>query len=106
MPLFRDSRVRLYALAMLLLGSGVCDWPAHAQDAKSEGRAQLILSNLPPKKSQAYKDLLALAGKDVNGQLLGFTKSEMWSMPSSRIESVLRKGETLGVRMVRLAPDW
>jgi len=106
MRFFRNSLVGLFALAMSLLGSGVCDWPAHTQDAQSESRAQLILSNLPPKKSQAYKDLLALAGKDVNGQLLGFTKSEMWSMPSSRIESVLRKGETLGVRMVRLAPDW
>jgi hypothetical protein len=106
MRFFCNSRVGLYALAMSLLGSGVCDWPAHAQDAQSEGRAQLILSNLPPKKSQAYKDLLALAGKDVNGQVLGFTKSEMWSMPSSRIESVVRKGETLGVTMVRLASDW
>jgi hypothetical protein len=106
MRFFGKSRVGLYALAMLLLGSGVSDWPAHAQDAKSEGRAQLILSNLPPKNSQAYKDLLALAGKDVNGQLLGFTKSEMWSMQSSRVESVVRKGETLGVKMVRLAPDW
>jgi hypothetical protein len=106
MCFFRNSLVGLYALAMSLLGSGVCDWAAHAQDAQSESRAQLILSNLPPKKSQAYKDLLALAGKDVNGQVLGFTKSEMWSMPSSRIESVLRKGESLGVTMVRLAPDW
>jgi hypothetical protein len=53
-----------------------------------------------------YKDLLALAGKEVNGQVLGFTKSEVWSMPSSRVESVMRQGELLGVNVARLTRDW
>ena len=99
------SRLGFFALAMSFLGPGVYHRPARAQDA-SDGRSELILSNLPPHESQAYKDLLGLAGKDVNGQVLSFTKSEMWSMPSSRIESVIRKGDTLGVETVRLAPDW
>jgi len=50
--------------------------------------------------------LLGLAGKTANGQVLGFTQSEMWSMPTARIEDVIRHGETLGVKMTRLSADW
>lgn len=80
--------------------------PAVGQEARNDGRSELILSNLPPKGSKAYKDLLGLAGKTANGQVLGFTQSEMWSMPTSRIEDVIRHGETLGVKMTRLSADW
>jgi len=80
--------------------------PAVGQDARNDGRSELILSNLPPKGSKAYKDLLGLAGKTANGQVLGFTQSEMWSMPTARIEDVIRHGQTLGVRMTRLSADW
>ena len=80
--------------------------PGLAQDAKSEGRSELILQNLPPKGSKAYNDLLGRAGKTANGQVLGFTQSEMWSMPTSRIEDVIRQGEALGVKMTRLGTDW
>jgi hypothetical protein len=38
--------------------------------------------------------------------VLGFTQSEVWSMPSSRIDDVIRQGETLGVKMTRLGADW
>jgi hypothetical protein len=81
-------------------------WPASAQQANHDGRSELILTNLPPKNSKAYKDLLGLAGKTANGQVLGFTQSEMWSMPSARIDSVIRRGQTLGVRMTKLGADW
>src|SRR5262245_64296522 len=75
---------------------------AVGQHASNDGRSGLILSNLPSKRSKAYKDLLGLAGKTANGQVLGFTQSEMWSMPTSRIEDVIRHGKTLGVKMTRL----
>jgi hypothetical protein len=74
--------------------------------AKNEERSELILSNLPPKGSKAYRDLLRLAGKEAKGQVLGFTQSEMWSMPKSRIEGVIRGGATLGVKTTTLGPDW
>ena len=106
------TRCRCIRFASRLLGAALlasaisAGRPGLAQDAKSDGRSELILSNLPPKGSKAYKDLLGRAGKDANGQVLGFTQSEMWSMPTSRIEDVIRQGETLGVKMTRLGADW
>ena len=94
-------------LVLTFLVSAICAGrPAVGQDARNNGRSELILSNLPPKGSKAYKDLLGLAGKTANGQVLGFTQSEMWSMPTARIEDVIRHGETLGVKMTRLSADW
>jgi hypothetical protein len=83
---------------------------ALAQAAKKQGsgneRGELVLSNLPPRGSKAYNALLALAGKTANGQILGFTQSEVWSMPQSRIDTVVRRGEALGVKTTRLGADW
>ena len=77
-----------------------------AQGAKNDERAELILSNLPPKGSKAYKDLLALAGKQARGQVLTFTQSEMWSMPKGKISGVIRSGAALGVKTTTLGTDW
>jgi hypothetical protein len=101
------ARLRAFFLAVLSLASVVLtDRVAFGQEAKDDGRSELILTNLPPRRSKAYKDLRGLAGKEANGQVLGFTQSEMWSMPSSRIEGVIRQGEALGVKMTRLSADW
>jgi metallopeptidase family M12-like protein len=96
----------LLLVASVLASAISAGRPGLAQDAKIDSRSELILTNLPPKGSKAYNDLLGRAGKDANGQVLGFTRSEMWSMPTSRIEDVIRKGETLGVKMTRLGADW
>jgi hypothetical protein len=80
--------------------------PGLAQDAKSEGRSELILQNLPPKGSKAYNDLLVAAARPQTARCWAFTQSEMWSMPTSRIEDVIRQGEALGVKMTRLGTDW
>jgi hypothetical protein len=97
----------LSLLAGALLATSIfAGRPGLAQDATNDGRSELILSNLPPKGSKAYNDLLGRAGKTATGQVLGFTKSEMWSMPTSRIDEVIRQGETLGVKMTRLGADW
>ena len=71
-----------------------------------QGRSELVLTNLPPRNSKAYKDLISVAGKTANGQILTLSQSEVWSMPSPLIEDVIRKGETMGVRMTRLGADW
>jgi hypothetical protein len=77
-----------------------------AGKAGDEARGELVLSNLPPRGSRAYTALLALAGKTANGQVLGFTKSEVWSMPEARIARVARQGAALGVTTTKLGPDW
>ena len=107
-PVTRHLYRRFVSLLVLtFLASAIsAGRPAVGQDARNDGRSELILSNLPPKGSKAYKDLLGLAGKTANGQVLGFTQSEMWSMPTSRIEDVIRHGGTLGVKMTRLSADW
>ena len=99
-----------YAIVSLLAGivvSAAAVPTTLAQEAKkSDERAELILSNLPPKGSKAYKDLLRLAGKEAKGQVLTLSQSEMWSMPESRIDSVIRSGATLGVKTTKLGADW
>ena len=100
---WRLASLLLLTLLALTISAGR---PAVGQDARSDSRSELILSNLPPKGSKAYKDLLGLAGKTANGQVLGFTQSEMWSMPTARIQDVIRHGQTLGVKMTRLSADW
>ena len=90
---YRTARGLLTVVAFLLASPGL---PAIAQDAKSSPHGELILSNLPPRGSKAYKDLLSLADNEARGQILSFSKSEMWSMPESRINEVIRKSTSLG----------
>ena len=61
----RVVRCGLFALITWLLASAVvADRPALAQAIQGgDGRSELVLTNLPPKGSKAYKDLLGLAGK-------------------------------------------
>jgi len=97
------GRVGWLMLATQLLAVlAFCAPPALAQ----EGRSELVLTNLPPRNSKAYKDLIGLAGKTANGQILGLSQSEVWSMPTPLIEGVIRRGETMGVKMTRLGADW
>ena len=92
-----------FIVVVLALAAIVFDAPsAFAQ----QGRSELVLTNLPPRNSKAYKDLIGLAGKTANGQILTLSQSEVWSMPSPLIEDVIRKGETMGVQMTRLGADW
>jgi DnaK suppressor protein len=80
--------------------------PARAQEAKSDGRGKLILTNLPPRGSKAYKDLLRLAGNEAKGQVLNLTQAEMWSMPENKIDGVVRQGASMGVKVTKLGADW
>src|SRR5262249_16070820 len=97
--------VMVLAMAALLAEAAV-EGAARAQDGNREGPGEIVLSNLPPRGSKAYNALLGLAGKTANGQILGFTQSEVWSMPQSRIDAVIRQGEALGVKTTRLGADW
>ena len=101
--LTRSAKLGWLTLAALLVAVGAGGvTPAQAQEERSE----LVLSNLPPRGSRTYKELLGVAGKTANGQVLHLSQSEVWSMPTSRIESVIRRGESLGVKMTKLGTDW
>jgi hypothetical protein len=90
-----------------LLIAGVFASPrAFAQDRRSAGRVQVILSNLPPNRSAAHQHMLGLAGKGAKVQVLGYSNAEMWSIPRSRLDDVLRQGEALGVKASKLGTDW
>ncbi len=109
LPLAAHGRSKRLALVFVAacLAAGLPGFdPASAQGRKDDGRGELILTNLPPKGSKAYKDLLSLAGKTAKGQDLIFTKSEMWSMPTPRLDHVIRQGERLGVKITKLGADW
>src|SRR6516165_3773266 len=95
---------RFVVIAVLAAGA----FAAHslAQDLPSDRRVKVILSNLPPRGSRAHKELLGLAGNQAKIQVLGFSQSEMWSMPRSRMDDVLRRGEHLGVTAIKLGADW
>jgi Metallo-peptidase family M12 len=105
-PLRRHrSRAGFWMLAaqcLAVIATGIT--PALAQ--QQGRRSELVLSNLPPRNSKAYRDLIGLAGKTANGQILPLSAAEVWSMPTPLIENVIRKGETLGVKMTRLGADW
>ena len=104
-PFLRSARGRTALLLLAALSATVTlpvAPPARAQD----GRSEIVLTNLPPRNSKAYKDLIGLAGSTANGQVLSLSQSEVWSMPTPLIERVIRRGETMGVRMTRLGADW
>jgi hypothetical protein len=101
-----SSRVRtgrLLAVVPLLAAIAVGGAPALAQQ---QARSEIVLTNLPPRGSKAYNDLISLAGKTANGQILPLSQSEVWSMPTPLIEGVIRKGQSMGVRLTRLGADW
>lgn len=101
------ARIGCFLGAASLLAAGlVAGSPAIAQQAKGVERGELVLTNLPPKGSKAYKDLIAFAGKTAKGQDLTFTKSEMWSMPVPLLDDVIRQGERMGVKITKLGADW
>jgi hypothetical protein len=99
-PFVRTGRLlsAVPLLAAILIGGT----PVLAQ----QGRSEIVLTNLPPRGSKAYNDLISLAGKTANGQILPLSESEVWSMPTPLIEGVIRKGQSMGVRMTRLGADW
>jgi hypothetical protein len=93
---------RLLAAVSLSAAIVIAATSASAQ----QGRSEIVLTNLPPRGSKAYNDLIGLAGKTANGQILPLSQSEVWSMPTPLIEGVIRKGQSMGVRMTRLGADW
>jgi hypothetical protein len=75
--------------------------PALAKD----DRVGLILSQLPPQDSAAYRAIRGSAGAAA-AQPLPLTKAEMWSVPKGNVAAVKRAVGEHGALIVEIAPDW
>jgi hypothetical protein len=93
------------ALAVPLV-TGLPPAQAAGKDKKDDGRGEVILSNLPPEGSSAYKELLRIAGQKAKGQILKLTQSEVWKVPRSLIGKVKAHCEKTGVDITPVPPDW
>jgi hypothetical protein len=74
--------------------------------AADSAAVELILSNLPPKGSEAYNELVTLAGKEATHQLLPMTQSEMWSVPKQNVDAVKKGAAGRGAGAYELGADW
>ena len=109
-PLGHADRSPLVAALILALGvllvTDLAPAQAAGRDKKDDDRGEVILSNLPPKGSSAYKELLRIAGSKARGQILNITQSEVWRIPRSLIGKVKAHCEKTGVDITPVQPDW
>lgn len=107
MGTMRGSTPRSVALGRILIIAGclalVALSPLQAQ--KADERVELIMEGLPPQGSKEYKDLIRHAG-DAKRQALHLTKSEMWSVRRSRLDSLRRAAATKNVTVRVLDESW
>jgi hypothetical protein len=72
---------------------------------QTKDRSELILSSLPAKESPEYKALKGLAGNPYV-ENLPLTKREMWLVPTSRVEAVLKAAAENGATVTQLDQNW
>jgi hypothetical protein len=82
---------------------GLVAEPARPQTYDQNVR--LIMSNLPPNTSAAYRTLRQHVSEG-SIQSLPLTKAEMWSVPHDSVGSVKAAAARLGVAVNELLPDW
>jgi hypothetical protein len=92
------------ALACSALALGVALPPA-AEAAGERGKVELIMSNLPPAESAAYRKIRSAAGK-ATGQKLDLTRCEVWVVDAGRVEAIRKEAEARGVGVRRLGEGW
>src|SRR6478609_5716516 len=85
---------------MALLGCLMLGSPTLVLAQADQQRVALILSKLPPHKSTAYKRLKARANKPTV-QVLTLSKSEIWSVPAGKVDTLTREAARRGVKVVR-----
>jgi Metallo-peptidase family M12 len=79
---------------------------AIADESKPTGNTiGVVLSNLPPPESRAYRALKIISGA-ASGEILEMTKSEMWSVPRDRLENFKTAAEAKGVGLTILDETW
>jgi Metallo-peptidase family M12 len=87
---------------MALLGCLMLGSPTLVLAQADQQRVALILSKLPPHKSAAYKRLKARANKPTV-QVLALSKSEIWSVPVGKVNTLTRAAARRGVKVVRFS---
>jgi metallopeptidase family M12-like protein len=65
---------------------------------------KVIISNLPRRKSRLYALLSRLLGK-AEGEKLGLTQSEVWSVPQSRLARLVQGLKQFGCKVTHLRED-
>ncbi len=79
--------------------------PATAQDDGAEAPTSMVIWNLPPKDSPAYKYLRDIAGV-VGGEELARSNAEMWLLEPFRAEMLRHAGGEQGVQMIELGKSY
>jgi hypothetical protein len=89
---------------------------AVAQSSASKGSAaaaekgqppvtdKVIISNMPQRKSRIYALLSRVLGK-TEGEKLGHTQSEVWSVPQSRLGRLVQRLKQFGCKVIHLRVD-
>jgi Metallo-peptidase family M12 len=98
------------ALAATLILQMAAATPAPAQGGAPDYRPEaasekVIITPTPQQGSRLRAALSKLLGKDER-QKLGGTKSEVWTVPGSRVERLKAKFKELGLKVTQLREDW
>lgn len=101
----RNIRILLAAVVFggVLGGAGIPAAPVVA--AQRHRAAEVVLSDLPLHGTADYDALKALAHPE-GGQMLEFTKSEMWSVPRDRLDALKASAAKAGVGLKVLDQTW
>lgn len=98
------------ALSATLILQMAAATPAPAQGGAPDNRPEaisekVIITPTPQQGSRLRAALSKLLGKDER-QKLGATKSEVWTVPGSRVERLKAKFKELGLKVTQLREDW
>jgi hypothetical protein len=98
------------ALSATLILQMAAATPAPAQGGAPDNRPEavsekVIITPTPQQGSRLRAALSKLLGKDER-QKLGGTKSEVWTVPGSRVERLKAKFKELGLKVTQLREDW
>ncbi|MEQ8825537.1 MAG: M12 family metallo-peptidase [Filomicrobium sp.] len=96
--------VALLAAAPLLQSSALAEEPRQSEtnvSSDDQARFDVVLSNLPPRDSMAYRYLQDIAGA-IRGEKLTMSKSEMWSIDPSRADMLMHAANEQGIEMTEV----
>lgn len=94
----------LAASPLLLQSTAMADGPSASgtsSTSDSQSRFEVVLSNLPPRDSMAYRYLQDIAGA-IRGEKLTMSKSEMWSIDPSRADMLMHAANEQGIEMTEV----
>src|SRR5262245_7784583 len=94
------------ALIVQMLAASPAPAQGEAPGGRSEGASEKVIITPTPQQGSRLRAALAkLLGKDER-QKLGGTKSEVWTVPESRVERLKARFKELGLKVTQLREDW